>query len=107
MASSTDLDLAPCRAREATHGRAGRRVDSPGDVLPFVESCRQTQARRRTRGGAVAHHLDMYRAWSVTRFAAYAQLRPRCLKGPAGRVVTLLQVRGVAVRAHEVPVLAE
>src|SRR5262245_34066217 len=47
----------------------------------------------------------MPRSRAVTRLAGDIHLAPGRLEGVARRVVVLPQVRGVAVRAHEVPVL--
>ena len=51
--------------------------------------------------------LDMLRSRTVTGFAAHVDFRPVCRIGLAGQIEVLLQIGGMAICTHEVPVEVE
>src|SRR5262249_13184876 len=113
MAQAAGLDLlAQGGGRDAALPVAGARIDRPGDVLPLVEAGRQPFRRvlrsaERTPALLVARPGNVPRSLAVAGLAADADLRKGGGEPVAGGVVVLAHAGGVALGAHEVPVLVQ
>src|SRR5262244_3170329 len=75
------------------------------DLVARVAGLEGHQQSRRAAASALARPLDMPGAGAVTGLASHVDLAPLALVAVRSRIVVLLEVRGVALRAHEVPVL--
>ena len=113
VAACAGLHLVVGGARRAAARVARGGVDDPRDIAAFVEGDRQAM---RSAGCAslvaalaaalaAAHGSHMRRTGSVAGLAADRHLGVAGVVGTFGVVVALADIRRVAVRAHEVPVL--
>src|SRR5512138_435351 len=103
MTLRADVDLDAARARLAAFRLSGGRVEVPPGAPTLEEVHGQAvfvrpPGRRRPRPGVVQG------AWTVARLAPDVDLRPGRLEAVARGVVSLSDIRGMAVSAHEVPV---
>ncbi len=110
VAAPANLELGAGRQRRAALRRAARRVRDPSDAGPLVEGDGQTVVGRGNREKTPPIALsfgpgDVLRSGTVARLARHVDVGP-CRPIPvARREVVLVQIRRVALGAHEVPVL--
>src|SRR5215510_2468131 len=90
-------------SRDAAPPRVAGSADV--DLVARVASLEGYQQYRRATASALARPLDVPDAGAVTGLAPDVDLAPLALIGVRHRIVVLLEIRGVALRAHEVPVL--
>jgi hypothetical protein len=106
VALGADVELGAGRARRVARGVARRRVDHPGHALALVEGNGQaaTGGRGVTFGG-IASQRDVVAARAVTGLATDDDLGPCRREAARRRIEILAYAGGVAVGAHEIPVL--
>ena len=113
VAQAAGLDLlANQRRREVARGVARPRTDRPGHAAPFVELNQQPFARvfalaERPPALAGARPGDVPRSLPMACLAAHADFRKGGGEAIVGGIVVLAHAGGVALRAHEVPVLVQ
>jgi hypothetical protein len=106
VALRADVELTLRGPRLAPGGVASCGVDHPGDTAAFVEGHREAACvHGAPRRCGVLRKGNVAATRPVAGLAADAHFRVRGRIGVRGCVVVLLDVRGVAVGAHEVPVL--
>src|SRR5215211_5127975 len=97
---------------DAARGIAGPRIDGPGDIAALIETNQQSPGRviipaERPPALLRSRPADVTRALAVAGLAADADLREARGKAVVRRVVVLAHAGGVALGAHEVPVLVQ
>src|ERR1700675_921312 len=113
MAKPAGLDLGTKRARgAAAPDIAGFGIGHPGRVEPLAKSFHQSHGRvvdlsERPPTVFIARPADMARSLPVTCLATDADFREGGREPVVCRVVVLADTGGVALGAHEVPVLIE
>src|SRR5450432_161892 len=113
MAKPAGLDLGAQRARgAAAPDIAGFGVGQPGRIAPLAKSLRQSHGRvidlsERPPAVFAARPTDMAGALTMASLAANADFRKRRRELVVRRVIILPDAGGVALRAHEIPVLVE
>src|SRR5687768_14227567 len=100
MALRADVELASGRSRRVAAGISRDRIDGPRRAATLVE-CHGQSFGAVAKGGEAC----VLRSRAVASLAADADLAPARGIGVGGRVVVLLQVGRMAIRAHVVPVL--